>query len=201
MKHLYIIRHGQTAFNVQRIVQGKGVDSSLDETGRAQSLAFHRAYRHLPFDAVLTSTLRRTQETVQPFLEQGLPHYAFPELDEIGWGLFEGKPADDALKQVHREVLRQWSDGNYHAAVPEGESALSMQERLHRWLQQVRSLPHSHLLICTHGGVLAFLMTILKNEPLSQMPLYRHRNTGLCHFFFDGEDFELKLQDDCSHWE
>lgn len=39
-KKIYIIRHGQTDFNLKGIVQGSGVDSSLNDFGVAQSRAF-----------------------------------------------------------------------------------------------------------------------------------------------------------------
>jgi len=66
-------------------------------------------------------------------------------------------------------------------------------------LDRLCALPQQELLICTHGAVLAFLMTILRSEPLSKMPEYRHRNTGLCKFFFDGAVFHLQIRDDVAH--
>ncbi|MFM8374363.1 MAG: histidine phosphatase family protein, partial [Bacteroidota bacterium] len=38
--HVYFIRHGETDFNRQGIIQGRGVDSDLNETGRQQARAF-----------------------------------------------------------------------------------------------------------------------------------------------------------------
>ncbi|HRG79965.1 MAG TPA: histidine phosphatase family protein, partial [Cyclobacteriaceae bacterium] len=59
-KKIYIIRHGQTDFNLQGIVQGSGVDSSLNDMGRAQADAFYLTYKDIPFDKIYTSALRRT---------------------------------------------------------------------------------------------------------------------------------------------
>ena len=69
VKKIYLIRHGQTDFNVQGIVQGSGVDSSLNAAGYEQASRFFAAYKHLPFDKVYTSTLQRTQQSVQGFLD------------------------------------------------------------------------------------------------------------------------------------
>ena len=41
MKEIYIIRHGETELNRLGIVQGRGVDSDLNDTGRAQAEAFY----------------------------------------------------------------------------------------------------------------------------------------------------------------
>src|SRR6476620_6558348 len=89
-KELYIIRHGQTEHNAKGIVQGRGVNLSLNEKGRKQADAFFKAYKHVPFDMIYTSSLTRAQESVEQFKNLGIPNQAFAELDEISWGDFEG---------------------------------------------------------------------------------------------------------------
>ena len=54
-------------------MQGSGGDSSLNEKGRAQAQAFYEAYRHVKFDKVYTSALKRTRESVIKFIESGIP--------------------------------------------------------------------------------------------------------------------------------
>ena len=71
MRHLYFIRHGETDFNRQNIVQGGGIDSDLNETGRAQGQRFFEHYRDLHFDRVYCTQLKRTYQTVQPFEQLG----------------------------------------------------------------------------------------------------------------------------------
>jgi probable phosphoglycerate mutase len=202
MKEIYLLRHGQTAFNVEKRVQGKGVNSSLDEVGTAQGRAFFEYYRNHGFDLIITSSLNRTKETVRHFIEElNIPQQAFEELDEISWGIYEGQPASEEMHREHKNVITHWSHGNYDARISEGESALEMQSRLHKFLSHLITLPQKRLLICTHGGTLAFLMTIFQELPLSRMPEFKHRNTGLCKFHFDGTQFHLELRDDLSHLE
>lgn len=199
MKEIYLLRHGQTLYNVQKRVQGKGVNSSLDEVGKAQGMAFFESYKTTPFELVITSTLNRTIETVKPFIELGIPHLQFEDLDEISWGIYEGQEATEELHREHKQLITYWGDGIYEARISEGESALEMQERLHRFVRQLLARSEKKILVCTHGGCLSFLMTILQQEPLSAMPQYKHHNTGLCKFDFDGERFHLQLRDDVSH--
>ncbi|HLS39123.1 MAG TPA: histidine phosphatase family protein, partial [Sphingobacterium bovisgrunnientis] len=59
-KTFYFIRHGQTDLNLKGIVQGRGVNTSLNDSGRKQADAFFNAYKHIPFDKIYTSTLVRT---------------------------------------------------------------------------------------------------------------------------------------------
>ena len=56
-KTIYIIRHGETDYNKQGVIQGRGIDSSLNEMGQQQALQFYRAYHHIGFDIIYTSEL------------------------------------------------------------------------------------------------------------------------------------------------
>lgn len=199
MKELYFIRHGQTEYNIKGIVQGRGVDSNLNEVGKQQRDAFFDTYQQEDFELVLTSELKRTFQTVEPFIQKGIEHRSYSELDEISWGIYEGKAADEALHKEYKNLIKSWANGDYHVSIEAGESAQDMGDRLSLFVQNLQQLEASKILICTHGGALAFLMTILQNQPLSAMPEYRHHNTGLCKFDYDGEGFQLLLQNDTSH--
>src|SRR5690606_41217146 len=67
--------------NLKGIVQGRGIDSPLNETGKKQAEAFYAHYRDVAFDKIYTSTLLRTHQTVAPFA--GLPSEQLGGLDEI----------------------------------------------------------------------------------------------------------------------
>ena len=73
-----MIRHGETEYNRQGIVQGSGIDADLNETGRNQAEAFYQKYKDIPFDKVYTSALVRTHQTVEKFIEAGIPHEIIP---------------------------------------------------------------------------------------------------------------------------
>jgi broad specificity phosphatase PhoE len=200
-KEIYLIRHGRTLYNLQKRVQGRGIDSSLDPLGIAQGQAFYEHYQQQPFELIFTSSLKRTKETVSPFIQEGITHIEMPELDEISWGIYEGKESNEEMHAEYKRVRSSWAAGNYHARIEEGESAKEMVDRLHLFVNQLKKRAEEKILVCTHGGSMAFLMTILQEQPISEMVQYRHRNTGLCHFHFDGSNFQLKLQDDIKHLE
>lgn len=69
-KEIYIIRHGETEYNRLGIMQGSGVDTDLSDIGRAQAKRFYEHYRHIHFDLFIASKLKRTAQTLAPFLEQ-----------------------------------------------------------------------------------------------------------------------------------
>ena len=57
-KTIYLIRHGETDYNRRGVVQGSGIDSDLNEMGRAQAMAFFQAYQHVPFAKLYISGLK-----------------------------------------------------------------------------------------------------------------------------------------------
>jgi broad specificity phosphatase PhoE len=73
IKTLYIVRHGQTDLNKQGIVQGRGRDTDLNDEGRKQADLFYNAYKSVPFDKVYISELKRTEQSIQQFIDLGIP--------------------------------------------------------------------------------------------------------------------------------
>lgn len=201
MKHLYIIRHGQTDFNLRKIVQGSGIDSSINATGEAQAAAFFAHYKHLPFAHIHTSTLQRTQQTVAGFLQQDITHTAWNGLNEIGWGQHEGQVPSPESRADYLRTAEAWSNGDYQAAVQGGESLATLADRLRPFVQHIRQIDAPYQLVCTHGRTLSCLTTLLLEQPLHYGKHYKHANTGLNHFVFDGQRFKLLKQNHTEHLE
>lgn len=178
-RRIYIVRHGETDYNRQQIVQGRGVDTSLNERGRAQADRFYQAYKHVPFDRVITSTLQRTHQSVAGFLQAGLPWQQFAELDEIDWGIHEGKASTPEMRQHYKEVVAQWRLGNLHHSINGGESAQALAERQTRFLQQLPSIPGSNLLIASHGRAIRSLICLMVGRDLREMDEIPHANLTL----------------------
>ena len=63
---IYVIRHGETDYNVRRLFQGQ-INTDLNDTGRAQARAAAEKIRAmgLTFDRVYSSPLQRAVETVE----------------------------------------------------------------------------------------------------------------------------------------
>lgn len=198
-KTIYIIRHGETDFNRRRIIQGSGVDSSLNATGKRQAQAFYTHYAKQRFDVVLTSQLKRTQETMAPFLETGLPWESFAELNEMSWGIYEGQSSTPEMKANYHRMTQAWKNGDYEVKIPGGESAQALANRLGSFVDHLRQRPEERILICSHGRAMRCLMTLLHEEPLSQMDQYHHDNTGLYLVDYQPEVFTLKLRNDVRH--
>lgn len=198
-KTIYFIRHGQTDLNRRKIVQGSGIDSDLDEHGWLQAQAFYDFYKNHPFDLVITSALKRTLQTVKPFLQKNLPHEAWPEINEINWGIHEGKAAEAWMIQNYNKMIAQWSSGNFDASLQNGESAKELAGRVGRFIEHIKTRSERSILVCTHGRTLRCLMCLMKDQHLREMENYNHSNTGLFKVYWDMERFIVELENDTRH--
>src|ERR1700748_3843766 len=122
IKTLYIVRHGQTDLNKQGIVQGRGRNTDLNDEGRQQARQFYEAYKAVPFDKIYISSLKRTQQSVQQFIDLGIPYEKLSGLDELGWGIYEGQaPTPDNRAAFHQMAL-DWQSGLLDKKFEGGES-------------------------------------------------------------------------------
>jgi len=198
IRSLYLIRHGETEFNAAGQIQGRGIDSSLNERGREQADAFWRNYPPDLFDGVYCSSLKRTRQTIERYAEAGVPCVALTALDEFGWGEVEGKPYS-AYADTYRTMIEAWTAGDYNQAPPQGESpaqvALRQQEAIARWRLQ----PAGNILVCMHGRALRLMLCQLLGLPLSQMEGFTHTNLSLYLVEWDGVTGRIRLHDDRRH--
>lgn len=199
--HLYIIRHAETDLNKQGIIQGGGIDSDINEHGQWQSEQFYQHYKHIPFDAVYCSTLKRTQQTVQQFIEKSPWVEFLPELNEISWGTLEGKKPTPEQKQQYAQLITEWQKGNLEAKLESGESPLSVQNRLKKALKKIHyNHAKGNILICTHGRTLRILLSTLFNYELGKMDIFfAHGNTCVNHIIYTGSAYTCVKINDTSH--
>jgi phosphoserine phosphatase len=191
-KMLYIIRHGETDLNRNGIVQGRGMDTELNELGRKQAEAFYKAYKHIPFDKIYTSTLKRTHQTVQKFIDDGIPWVQYPGLDELAWGIYEGQESSEAIKTAFRDILANWKNGDLHLKFDRGESPIEVQQRQLEVLEKIiENNDDQNILICMHGRALRLFLCTLTGCPLSEMDKFPHENTTLYKVQYDGDKFHI----------
>jgi broad specificity phosphatase PhoE len=199
-KKIYIIRHGQTNFNLKGIVQGSGVDSSLNEYGCTQAQLFFEAYKDVPFDKIYTSTLKRTQETVAPFIQLGIPFEALSGLNEISWGKKEGQPITPTEDEYYNHMLSQWQKGDTAMRIEGGESPNEVAARMNLAIDHMMSQADEQtILICMHGRAMRILLCLLLHYPLKSMDMFEHENLCLYILNFTGSMFNIELYNNTYH--
>ena len=200
LKKIYLLRHGQTDYNLQGVVQGSGIDAPINATGRAQAQAFFEAYQEVQFDQLYHSALIRTRQSIQGFIDLGIPVTSLVELNEISWGNYEGTPMTPEEGEYYRMMLHQWQQGNLDYAIAGGESPNSVAERLHRAIQIILNGPGQTILVCMHGRAMRIFLSLICQTPLKEMDQYEHGN--LCLYLLQQEEkggFVLGKQNDQEH--
>lgn len=199
LQKIFLVRHGQTDYNLQGIVQGSGIDASLNERGRLQALAFYNAYKSIPFQRIYTSKLKRSQESVVAFVKEGIPHEEFSALNEISWGSREGQritPEEDAY---YHEMLKAWQDGKTNLPIEGGESPDEVAARQRPFIELIKSKPEETILICMHGRAMRILLCQLLHYPLRSMDMFEHENLGLYTLPYSGIHFTVELYNNTDH--
>ncbi len=169
MIRIYIARHGETTWNVERRIQGRS-DPDLSPDGYAQSRALLEQLKDRPITAIYASTLRRSILTALPIANHfGLPLRKQPELDEIAFGILEGKQIFGSDGEVKREWER-FKENPFTYRIPGGENYTDVMNRIRPFaetiLQQYRG---EEILIVGHRVVNQMLIGILMNYLQEEM--------------------------------
>lgn len=141
---IYLARHGETAFNVERRWQGAGNDSALTALGRDQAHETGLILRELIDLAnppqFVSSPLGRARATMEHALEAlGLPRDSYttdPRLVEIDLGEWTGTLAD-YVKIHDRERWEARVADRWNVPCPGGESFSMAAERAVDWLRNL----------------------------------------------------------------
>ncbi|QSO45890.1 histidine phosphatase family protein [Alicyclobacillus mengziensis] len=180
MLELWVVRHGQTDWNLDRRIQG-WTDVPLNNAGRIQAKKLGKHLEGIPFTALYTSDLLRARTTAA-ILQQhtGAPVTVDKRLREKYFGALEGKvratphPTTPAISAAKARCSRLVNDSKYRAALthplsarassgdPEAESDHALQERICAFLGDVRAhFTSGRILVVTHGGLIRALLDLV----------------------------------------
>lgn len=186
MKKLYLLRHGQTEFNVKKLVQGR-CDSPLTDLGRKQAgmaAAWLKSHDVVP-DKVVSSPLGRAMDTAQLVACELLGPDAAAEpcegIIERCYGTFEEGPHDALPTDV-------WDPGE--DLVPfGGEGSQALQERMVDALTNIMgSEGIETLLAVSHGSASRQFIKAAAPEGF-ELPT-KLPNCAIMIFDFDEEDLQ-----------
>ena len=166
MINIYIARHGETIWNMEGRIQGRS-DPDLSRKGYVQSLGLLDQLKSRPLSAIYTSTLKRSFLTAQPVADHlGLPIQRQPELDEIAFGMLEGK----LLLKFDEELKNEWErfrDHRFTYHIPGGENYTDVANRIRPFLERIlRHHEGQEVLIVGHRVVNRLLIGMLLEYPL-----------------------------------
>jgi len=169
MTTLYVIRHGETPWNVTGRYQGQ-LDPPLNEKGRRQAQATAAKLTSVGFEAIYSSDLARARQTAAALAEKtGLPVSLDPRLREIHQGDWQGVLIDD-IRAGWRAELDGWENRPWKCPPPGGESLQQMQARLFAAVDEiiVRN-PRTKVAVFSHKLPIALLKIRWQGHPAGQI--------------------------------
>lgn len=169
MTRLYLVRHGQTDWNLEGRWQGQA-DVALNELGREQAQQSATKLAALPLQAIYSSDLIRAAETARAIARVNpAPLVLEPRLREIHQGEWQGLRVGE-IEARYAEAYYQRRQNPLMIAAPGGETTQQVRERS---LAAVRDLlakhPHGNVVVVSHGFTLAVLLTHFRKIPFEKV--------------------------------
>ncbi|MBY4898922.1 histidine phosphatase family protein [Cupriavidus sp. AU9028] len=197
--HLIVIRHGETAWNRERRLQGQ-LDIPLNALGQAQAGALADTLAGEPIDAIYASDLSRTMQTAAPLAQlTGLTVRAEPRLRERCYGVLEGMTYAEVAER-RAEDFACWQARVPGWAPEQGESLHGFHERaVEAVLALVRRHPGERIALVTHGGVLDCLYREATGMTLEAPREHALLNAGINRLRCDGQRLTVSQWADVSH--
>ena len=193
IKKLYLMRHGQTLFNLRHKIQG-WCDAPLTDFGiyQAQVAGSYFKNQGIKLDEAYSSTSERACDTLELVTDGKLSYQRVKGLKEWNFGTFEGESEDLNPPLPYGDFFVTYG----------GESQDQVKERLATTiLELMKNSRGNHILMLSHGGAIAnFARVWRKNWELDS--LGHMTNCGILVFRFENDQFYLEevVNHDFSAW-
>lgn len=181
MNQLYLIRHGQSQANFERLMSGSvAFDCPLTDQGLSQAETLGLKLADTPFHYVITSRLQRAKHTAEAILwynrfrpEVRVENAAF---DERHMGITEGKPRAE-IAQQYAQAYDSW-DNQLHSAPPGGETIFQLNNRVVPFFKEHVEplLETNNVLIVSHCQVMRSIVGHIEGIPLAQQQNLHFKN-------------------------
>jgi broad specificity phosphatase PhoE/adenylate kinase family enzyme len=168
--NLYLIRHGQTYFNLENRIGG---DSELTERGEKQAKDLAEHFKDTDIHYVFTSTKKRTLYIADEIKKQ-IPSaeiVSFAEFDEIDTGDCDSITYDE-LRLNFPNLYEARSKDKYNFTYPNGESYRTLRDRVHFGLKKALFLSGGadNIIIIGHRGVNRIILSLFEFRNMQDVP-------------------------------
>jgi len=153
MTSIYLVRHGQTAWNKEEIFRGR-TDVPLDETGLRQAELAGEYFREISLQGIYSSPLSRAWQTAEQIARsQNLKVQPLAGIIDMSFGKWEGRP-HQKVREMDQERYRQWRDEPHLFKLPDGESLDEIRIRAMAALEEIiKKHPEETIILVSHRVV------------------------------------------------
>lgn len=205
MTEVILIRHGETAWNAVKRLQGH-LDVPLNTTGERQAAALGRALLDEPLDAIFSSDLQRAYQTAQAVAApRGMQVRIDSGLRERCYGAFEGMMYAE-IGQRYPEAYAAWQARDIDTRFPPGvhvaETLREFSQRvIHTITRIVESGRYRKVALVTHGGVLECAHRAAQGIGFAHPRDFDILNASVNRLQWNGSGLQILQWGDVSHLE
>lgn len=183
---LYIVRHGETEWNLIKKFQGQ-LDSPLTENGIKIMKDTGNKLKNIIFSRVYTSELDRAVKSAEIILNKNINYKndkieikKMSELNEVYFGLWQGLSHEEVFEKYSEEAENYFHNVRKYNA--ENIKAENLKDALDRFLRGIEKILKNHksgnILIVTHGTVLEMFINYVENKDLLEIDERKLVNNG-----------------------
>ena len=171
---LYIVRHGETEWNVIKRFQGQ-LNTPLTEKGMEKLRKTGKKLKNILFDQVYTSELGRTVASAEIILNENngyknnkLELQKLAELNEVYFGVWQGLTYEEVFLKYPEEADNYFYNvKNYNAENVEAENLKDALERFLKGINKILNIHKSgNILVVTHGTVFEMFINYVENKSI-----------------------------------
>ncbi|QSX05555.1 histidine phosphatase family protein [Sedimentibacter sp. zth1] len=196
---LYITRHGETEWNVQKRFQGQ-TNSELTSNGIEGARKLGEFLVGEDIDLIIASPLKRTVETADIIKKNiDIPVVYDKRLMEICAGDLEGQQFDIARKK-YGTVMKEIRSYPFVTPYPSGESIMDVYNRISQFIEDIKKkYKDKNILIVTHGVVVKCMYYYLNFGQITKWDKPSIENCSLTKFKIEDNCNEKIIFNDVSH--
>jgi len=197
-RKMFLVRHGESVWNVQRRVQSNLLQNPLSKKGKRQAALLGEKLRSMEFDHVYCSNVERAVETARIALGDKVQPNYLEELREVSFGSWEGRLIND-IKGDEPGKIENWYNNPTSVSIKGAEDLFSFRERVVSVFETiVNGNNMGDILVISHGGVICVYLTYLLGMSLDGMWSFSLPNASVTTIVLDFRP-RLRLFGDTSY--
>jgi broad specificity phosphatase PhoE len=198
MTKLILVRHGETAWNAEKIYRGR-MDVNLDEVGIKQADLLGKYLSNWELEAIYASPLRRALDTANIIARyQKVGVHVAEGLIDFDYGEWQSLPEQEA-KRLYPTLHSEWHDNPHKVKMPGGESLEDVRRRAIEVVNDVLSKYQGSVVLVSHRVVNKVLICSLLGLDNSHFWNIKQDVGGITIFNYVDGHFVLTRHNDTSH--
>lgn len=204
MTTLYLTRHGETIWNIEKRLQGWG-NSPLTDLGKKQAESLRDRLKDMKIDVIYSSPIERAYSTATIVKgEKNIELLTHDGLKEVNFGSWEGMTLDEiGENNQYKDQLYNLFNNPKKYTPFDGEKLNDVKERCHNAIKEIlEKNKGKNILVVTHGMTLKLLMLLFQEineeEEFSKNVMGQATLTEI--EVSDNGTYKVILKDDRSHY-